>query len=39
MGCASSDKSLDFVGDQDHDVDTGIFEGIFTTLGQSYKCC
>ena len=37
MGCASSDKSSDFGDDRDHDVDPGIFEGIFTTLGRDNR--
>ena len=29
--CVTSNSWLDFGGDPDHDADTGIFEGIFTT--------
>ena len=29
----TSNKRLDFGGDPDHDADSGIFKGIFTTVG------
>jgi len=32
--CATSNKRLDFRGDPDHDVNPGIFKGIFTTLAE-----
>jgi len=33
LGCVTSNSWLDFGADPVHDPDTGIFKGIFTTVG------
>ena len=33
MGCVTNNSCLGFDGDPEHDMDTGIFKGIFTVVG------